>query len=311
VKTSAALATTSIVGLGLATLGAMPAQAADVTTPCENVYDHNPGGTTVSDNWYMECVPQYGLGKVEFTVDSEVDFPAGFASLDDPSVTSVSANTGPAASEYMDSTFPVAGFTYLGETDAQAQQLTYQGLMMFAISGVSAMDVSALPDGCGAGPYAYAFRVDYLPATVTFTQTIDGKVWTVVVTYTPSPLYLGLNFTDDDPIDFDDGAVQCASSDTGTLVGQPDDFSQTVVLGPHASHFPSSDVIGSLSPFPNADPDDDPIGVLGSFAATTPKPELAATGVETGGLGLVGGLSILVGSMLALFWRRRRRGEQV
>lgn len=310
-KTSAALATTSIMGLGLATLGAMPAQAADVTTLCDDVYDHEPGGTTVSDNWYMECVPQYGLGKVEFTVDSEVDFPAGFASLDDPSVTSVSTNTGPEASEYMNSTFPVAGFTELEETDPQPRQRSYQGLMMFAISGVSAMDVSELPDDCGAGPYAYAFRVDYLPATVTFTQTIDGVVWTVVVTYTPSPLYLGLNFADDDPIDFDWGAVQCASSDTGTLVGQPDDFSQDIVLGAHASYLEFSSVLGSLSPFPTADPDDDPIGVLGSFAATTPQPELAETGVESGGLGLAGGLSILVGSMLAFFWRRRRRGEQV
>jgi LPXTG-motif cell wall-anchored protein len=290
----------------------MPAQAADVTTPCDDVYDHEPGGTTVSDNWYMECVPQYGLGKVEFTVDSEVDFPAGFASLDDPSVASVSANTGPEASEYMDSTFPVAGFTYLEETDAQPKQRSYEGLMMFAISGVSAMDVSALPAACGEGPYAYAFRVDYLPATITFTQTIDGVVWTVVVTYTPSPLYLGLNFTGDDPVGFDGDAVQCASSDTGTVIGDPDDFiSQVNVLGAHASYLELSDLIGSLSPFPAVDPENEPNGVLGSFAATTPAPELAATGAESGGLGLAGGLSILAGSMLLLVWRRRRRGEQV
>jgi LPXTG-motif cell wall-anchored protein len=59
------------------------------------------------------------------------------------------------------------------------------------------------------------------------------------------------------------------------------------------------------------DPENEPNGVLGSFAATTPQPELAATGAESGGLGLAGGLSILAGSMLLLVWRRRRRGEQV
>lgn len=312
-KSSVAIASTSIVGLGLATLAAIPAQAADITEPCDSVLDHELSDTAFSDSWYMDCVPQYGLGKVEFTIDSTVDFPPEFAPLTDASVTSTSANTGPAATTYFESTSPIAGFTQLVETVTDSQERTYQGIMMFAVSGVSAIDVSALPAGCAPGPYEYAYRVDYLPATVTFTQTIDGVVWTTVVTYTPSPLYLGFNVTDDDPATFDEDAVQCASSTTGTTLANPDDFvSMLMVLGVHATALegPDNEWAGSLSPFPNADEEVGPVGPLGSFAVTTPAPELAATGVESTGLGLAGGLSILAGSMLAFLWRRRRRGER-
>lgn len=307
-KTSAAIASTSIVGLGLATLGAMPAQAADVTTDCASVSDHQTTSTALADNWYMDCVPQYGLGKVEFTIDSDVDLPAGFVPLTDPSVTSTSANTGPAASTYFETSFPVAGFTTLEETGATPTQRSYGGSMMFAISGVSSIDVSALPAACGIGPFANAYRVDYLPATITFTQTIDGVVWTTVVQYTPAPLYLGLNFADD-PLDLDSTAVQCASSTTGTTLGEPSTTDWIVVATVHATAFYGGDEwVGSISPFPIADAN--PIGQLGSFAVTIPKPELAATGVDSAGLGLAGGLSILAGSLLAFFWRRRRRREQ-
>jgi LPXTG-motif cell wall-anchored protein len=311
-KTSAAIASTSIVGLGLATLAAVPAQAAEVTTPCESVEGHYPSETGVSDNWYMDCVPQYGLGKVEFTIDSDVDLPAGFAPLEDASVTSTSANTGPAATEYFESMSPIAGFTHLEEVGGSATERHYQGTMMFAISGVSAIDVSALPDDCDPGPYANAYRVDYLPATVTFTQTIDGVTWTTVVTYTPSPLYLGLNFADD-PFDFDGSAVQCASSDTGTRIGDPEDIESLIqVLNVHASALrQEGQWLGSLSPFPAIEGFS--IGQLGTFAANpdpNPDPELAETGAESTGLGLAGGVSILAGALLAFFWRRRRsRGE--
>lgn len=308
-KAGAAIAATSIVGLGLATIGAGPAVAADVTDPCDTAYDHLPGGSTVADNWYMPCVPQFGLGKVEFNVDSDVDFPTGFASLDDPSVTSASANTGPNATTYMGSTSTIAGFTALTETDAQPRQRSYEGLMMFAISSVSKIEVSDLPAACGSGPYQTAFQVNYLPATVTFTQTVDGVEWTVVVTYTPSPLFLGLNFDDGDPINFDGDQVQCASSTTGTTVALPDDsFAHLLVLGVHASFIElSNSIVGTISPFPTSDLDNgNPVGLLGSFAAKTPQ--LAETGVESSGLGLAGTLAVFIGAML-LFFRRKRKGE--
>ncbi len=299
VKTSTAIASASVAGIGLAALAAAPAQAADVTTDCASVTDHNVSATALADNWYMDCVPQYGLGKVEFTVDSSIDFPPGFAPLSDPSVGSSSANTGPAATTYFGSTSTIAGFTALEQTSASPRERTYEGRMMFAISGVSTIDVSALPAACGAGPYSYAYRVDYLPATVTFTQTIGGVVWTTVVQYTPSPLYLGLNFIDPPNLNLDPTAALCASSTTGTTT---DWF---IVATVHATAFDDVDGWqGSITPFPMAD--SDPVGQLGTFSATVPKPALADTGTDPAGLGLAGGLSILTGFLLTVLWRRRR-----
>lgn len=306
-KTSTAMATASIMGVGLATLSGAPAQAADVTVDCTSVSEHQPSATASADNWYMDCVPQYGLGKVEFTIDSEVDFPDAFVPLNDPSVVSSSVNTGLAASTYFDATPPPAGFVSLSEESATPTTRVYGGSMMFAISSVSSILVSELPAACGIGPFTNAYRVEYLPATVTFTQTIDGQVWTYVVQYTPSPLYLGLNFTSEH--DFDGNLPQCASSTTGTTLGtisgSPEWYQ---VINSHATAIGAgAGWLSSISPFPMAD--SEPIGQLGTFALQVPEPEpaLADTGADATGLGMAGGLSLLAGLALSVFWRRGRK----
>ena len=119
-KKSVALASASVLGVGAVALGGTSAQAAPVVDACTTANDHTISYPDIGDNWYMDCIPQYGLGKVEFTIGSDVDLPPEFLPISDPSVASVASNTGPAASTYFGDTAPPAGFRYLDDTSGGA-----------------------------------------------------------------------------------------------------------------------------------------------------------------------------------------------
>ena len=298
----------------------------------------------------MDCIPQYGVGKAEFTIkadanDSSVHFPAGFADLDDPSVTataSVDTDDATAVGSYFDLTPPSGGVLGLAKdpSGSSARKQLYDTEMIYKIASVSAIPISDLPAACkvATSVYATAWEVTYVPATITYTQTVGGKQWKYVVTSAPKPLFMGL------PLDPTDGYVPidvtetpenaCAADDTQSLYTD-NDFSSTdpdllAIFIDHAYSIdilaPGSPIESTLSPFPNeGQPDTEgipSIGDLGTFDRfgaepvsnpTSTGPTLAVTGVNAAPAELLGGGLIAAGLLFFglrfVTLRRRRRGE--
>jgi hypothetical protein len=243
-KTIAAIGA-SVLGLaGAAGAAAAPAAAVG-TDSCTDATQHQVS-TTASDPssgaWYMDCVPQYGMGKAEFTITpaaGQSTFPAGY-SLTDGKQTVVSSSPTAAqvesyfASDYaLDHSTPA---TYTGaflnltqdtadSTAAVQQYSAPSGEVMaaaFPITAVTKLASTALlPTDCTTATptptYAAAYEVTYAPATTSFSETIGGTKYTNTVTLTAPPLYLGLNFNAGDPFGFDSGEALCASSSLGTV----------------------------------------------------------------------------------------------
>jgi hypothetical protein len=199
----------SILGLGaVASLGAAPAAAVPVTTPCDDYTDHNITAGTLGDNWFMSCVPRYAVAEVRFDILSETGFPASFLSLEDPAVTRTTS-TGAAADTYFATTQP--GFTFLEEIQGENTETSqhYNGNLVVPVASVAAIPATELPFLCGTD-YDTAYRVNYGTASVTFTQIVDGVEWRYDVQTTPEPLYLGLNILNTGVLD--PTSNQCVSS---------------------------------------------------------------------------------------------------
>lgn len=209
-KKTIAAGSASLLGLTAVALGASSAQAADdpVVTPCVDHNDHNVTTGGVSSNWYMDCIPQYAFGQVEFDITSATPFPAAFVPLGYPAVTST-ATVGTVGLDYFGLTAPPAGFGLVEEGAVTPNSRSYGGTMIFPIASVGHVDIADLPDGCSTGTYTDAYVVNYTPATVTFTQTIDGEDWVYQVSAAPAPLYLGLSILDTGV--FDPTGSMCAS----------------------------------------------------------------------------------------------------
>jgi hypothetical protein len=178
---------------------------------CTDYSQHTVSSSAVpGSNWYMDCVPQYGAGKAEFTVTSDVDFPADFLELHDPKVTVTSTTDDAAVADYFSVSSTAGGFSGLGKSggvDPRAQK--YTGTAYLPIRSVAAIDPSTLPVGC-VGTYNAAYQVIYAPATTTFTQSVGGEEWKYEVTVAPEPLYLGMNLANAGGID--SAQALCASS---------------------------------------------------------------------------------------------------
>jgi hypothetical protein len=212
VRSAAALGA-SVLGIVGAAAGAVPAQAATPTAlpDCTDYLQHTVSASAVpGSNWYMDCVPQYGAGKAEFTVISDVDFPADFLDLHDPEVTVTSTTAAPAVAGYFGVSTTIGGFSRLyksGGVDPRMQQ--YTGTAYLPISSVAAIDPTTLPAAC-VGTYNAAYQITYAPATTTFTQSVDGEEWKYEITAAPEPLSLGMNLANTGGID--SAQALCASS---------------------------------------------------------------------------------------------------
>ncbi len=209
VKKTIAAGGASLLGIGAASLGAAaPAAALPVTDPCATGADHTITVGALGDNWFMDCIPQYGVAEVAFEIVSAAPFPASFMPINDAAVTRV-ASTGAAGATYFGSS--EQGFTYFDHLfflDTDTSQF-YNGNLIVPISSVGSILPADLPDGC-TGTYSTAFIVNYAPVSVTFTQIVDGVEWRYDLQTAPEPLYLGLNILNTgvlDPV-----GNQCASS---------------------------------------------------------------------------------------------------
>jgi LPXTG-motif cell wall-anchored protein len=242
VKKTLAAVGASILGLAGA-LGASAAPASAATPLCTNALnDHvvNPDVAPATDAWYMTCVPQYGMGKAEYSITApEGGFPVDY-SLADGHQTVVSSTPTAAQVEsyfgdfYHDDhrgTAPVYTGAFINLTlNADASTSTTQvydafdsNLPMTAAYPITSVAklTTALPAACSPDGETYEgeYVVNYAPITTTFSELVGTKVYKTTVTLTAPTLYLGLNFDSSGYQGFDETKALCATSSAGTLFG--------------------------------------------------------------------------------------------
>lgn len=332
-KKSVALVGVSVLGLAGAVSGATGVQAAPVLPAlCTNAGQHTLSATaTAGADWYMDCVPQYGLGKAEFTIHSSAaQLPTGFVALNDPSVT-VTSTTPPAPPAYFGSA-PSGDFIGVVKQSEDASSQTYSAHYVAPVLGVAPILPSALPTGCNPDVNVYnsAYAVSYGATSTTFTQTTPaGITSTVAISIPARTLYLGFSIVGNL---FNTGAAACASDlITTNFAANSTDANFAIATRDHATVGQSA---GTVNPEDTFDPLGltlDPVvngGVfpstptqLGTFAlvstatpvtpaspvvAVTPQPTLAATGQNPAVNAALGALFLALGVGLSLIARRRR-----
>ena len=286
----------SLLGIGAASLGvAAPAAAAPVTDACTDWSEHTITVGTLGDNWYMDCIPQYGSAGADFRILSATGFPAAFVPLDEPAVTRI-ASTGAAGAAYAGSS--EQGFSYLDHIDFMdtATSQLYQGTLIAPISSVASILPTSLPAECGVS-FANAYVVNYAPVSVTFTQVVDGVEWRYDVETTPGPLYLGLNILNTGVLD--PTANQCASSNGYTVFAadsvDEEDFPRVGFIAMDLNpYFGNSKLIPDVSRY-----------------VAPPAPSLPAMGMEVQPAVPLGIAALFLSLGVAAGVLRRRRADEV
>jgi hypothetical protein len=347
VKKSLAALGATILGLGAATGGSVPAMA-DVAPlePCESIGDQ-VSSVDLNEEWFLDCIPQYGLSKTEFTIvadenDPAVDFPSDFAPLTDFAVEDspiqVSSTLDSAAmTAYFNST-PVAGVDLvpvlpMEQLDDSVGSQTYAALTIAPIASAgpatpetTPADVLAaceLEDWSLENPLNVAGWVaTYDPIDTTFTQTAGGAPWTYTVTAQSKPTYFF--------VAFDDGFTGACVTDGESTLFLDEDNEELYYLFVIVSPFLPEDLDGWIaSPVPTSAEElfqqltdnasfaaigESGLYDLGTFARVVPKPQLAATGADASTLlvpALIGGGVLIVGGALVVITLvRRRRAPQ-
>jgi LPXTG-motif cell wall-anchored protein len=316
VKKTLAAASALTLGAAGAVAGiALPAHA-DVTTPCGDVLDHVPSSDgSYETNWYMDCVPQYGLGKVQFEIESATGFPAGF-DLSDTTITSATSDQTGGVGGYFIDPPQLPGLSVLNLDNAEATTQLYDGRVYFKQTGVQSLPLTSFPEACDPGfdTYLQAYAISYAANTIHFSTTVGGVTKKYDVTTPPVTLQLFLNL--DGSGQFNPDEPQCATNGTDTLFAEGDGsplFDQIVTT--HGSNNGAG--FSSLSPFPLAaiisiegsDVAIEAPADLGSFAEVK---QLAATGSDSTSLLGLGGLAaaMLAAGAAAVAFMRRRVGVQ-
>jgi LPXTG-motif cell wall-anchored protein len=319
VKKAAAISTSLALGALSAVAPTLSAQAATITTPCAQARytDALQNFHSSNTNWFDTCIPQYGRGKTEFTITSDVDFPADFKPLTDASVV-VSANFNPAAAQTYfgatSSTKPFDSFTRLdGLTTPKSQTYRFNDDGVFLrISKVESILPAALPAACTAGgaPYTYwmAYKVTYLPTVITFDQVISGEHWKYQVTAAPAPIYLGMspNEMEHSPMSVTDAACWSDGTHTVRASSASDPTSYVDFANGNGTNWDKihGTGIANQSPYPYTET----LVSLGTFGRYYDPPALANTGSDTRPA-LFAGVGLLMAGLVATFVTRRRRSR--
>jgi len=321
VRKSTALLSASTVG-AMTVIGAAAPAAADIITEprCTTFNDHIDMATgDLSGDWYMECVPQYGLGKAEFTLEApDSGFPDGFDPLTADHTDSPDAS---GLAPYFDSFSPADGVSgwvmpaVVDEDRSTANSLVIQSVVFAPVASVGSLDEAPAEvlGACGIedGVLYEAFVSTYSPVTTTFTFLDEGVTYSAPVALAPDPTYY--LFVDDGS---GDGPQVCITDTRQTAFGSTDGSTLDVTLVglvtvPPFVWFEGLDLEDpetALDNLPN----------LGVFAFSglapddggEPDPELAATGAQTGALSIVAGALGGAGALLFAFARWRRRKER-
>jgi LPXTG-motif cell wall-anchored protein len=277
---------------------ALPAVAADAL-PCTTFLESAVGEG--QDNWYANCVPQFGLGKVEFTISSDIDFPADFKDLNDPAVEiSTTANLDALNSYFETSpgeemTSPFLSFVRTDDgTNPKVQKYSAGDfgdgqVAAFKIASVAKVASSELPSSCleFGSPYPDVYSVTFEPLDVTFTQTINGEDWTYHIVMAPQTGYIGGTV---EPASFDGGAPLCVANGAYFAGGATQSdwgWEYSLFAAASVGPYPSSDSAVLVADFPRS------------------VAELPRTGTSTvTGIGFAGML-VLLGVALTVLRRRR------
>lgn len=319
-KTLAAIGA-SVLGLGsVAAGGALPASAAGGPTEgaCADIQDQISSTGSITDNWFQDCVPQYGIGKAEFTIvpdenNPTEEFPEGFVDLNDvenPAITVTSTlDTAAIGTYFSDIEAPenLAPIYPIGAVESTPTARTYAASIFAPIATIGlATDVPAsVTAACSLDTVSYegGWVATYNPIDATFSQTIEGVPWNHTITGTPKPSYFFIG---------EDGSTFCVTDGEYTLTSDDNDSGIVQALfGGVFTYIP-----GSITEGP-AD-----LQSLGIFSrdglvpppapAPAPAPQLAATGADAASLAPVGLLAAGVlaagGALVALGAGRKRRG---
>jgi len=267
--------------------------------PCLTSAGHTVATPPWDDSFY-DCVPQYGVGKVEFDVTSTDPLPVDF-DLTNPVTNTADAGGAAGGNAYFGGG-PIPGFDNLSQTGSSANTRHYDGALYYQVSAVTPLDATTPPAACAPGTelYDFAYRVSYLPTTVTFTTTTADPQLVTTVTSGPVSLDLYLNASSGA---FETGEPQCATNGTATILGQTSgDGEFEVVTQTNAT---------DLSPFPLAFdfgiaviPTPADLGDFETEALPVPSvdPALAETGSRPAyGLGWLGLALLAAGGLLTAF----------
>lgn len=317
-KTTALLSASTLGVVAVAAGVAAPASADIITDPrCETFGDHLSGDVTdVEADWYMTCVPQYGLGKAEFTLDApDSGFPEDF---DVTTATRINSPDASGVAPYYEDFFgdaeePLDSWVTPETVDLDSStetSLRVAATLVAPVSSVGRLDET--PDAVGAaceldafpeGSVSTTFVSNFSSVTTTLSFVgADGVTYSAPITATPDPTYYVFTtvFGEDESTD----TIVCITDTHQTVSGSTDGGPDLTFVG-----------LITVPPyvwFENFDGDFDALPNLGSFrfaapAAPQPTPELAATGAENVvplsiAAGVLGGL----GALLFAFSRRRR-----
>ena len=228
----------SIAGLGAVVVGfagvivsATPAQAATPQCATEDgtrILTADPA----AGDFFMECVPQYGVAKDELVLESESEFPEDF-NLSDDEFTSVASNDyDTAAAAYMERTVR-GGFSDLfnSQVSEDLKSFSVDAEGAYKVASTKKLSNYKIPASCSEGNATYdaAYQYTFAPFSKTFLTTsaanllLDGLPGKFVVNVKPEPVTVYLNFAGNL---YDETAPQCAVTGTYTEFGATSDESQ-------------------------------------------------------------------------------------
>ena len=275
---------------------------ADLLTSTDAAALQNP-------QWYMGCIPQYGLGKAEFTVSSDVDFPADFVPFGDSAVTQTSSVDSSAVDAYfgtdVSSTLNVIQRIDDGSNPklqryrfgAVSQDGLTLPLATLPISQVGPITSAELPAECltSTNSYQQIFAVDYTPFTLSFAETAGDYNWTTTVDVAPPRLYVAFTVLPGNE-NLENGTAFCVGNENQMVYqvlssDQPimTELSSVVMLNPYSA------AVGQ--------------NFIGDFPMTH---ELANTGQDQQRIGLIAGIAgalIVVGIAIGVVLGLRRRKD--
>ena len=343
-KTLAALGA-SVLGLGAAAIPAATASAAPPLEPCADIIDQLDSIGDFNDQWLGDCIPQYGLGKAEFTIVADEDdptaqLPDGFVELteafetaDSPVSTSTTLDTAAIESYFFDTEaegiMPISAIALDDETPGSQ---TYVAFTIVPIASTGQATEENTPAGIASAceivwpeaeeePTSIGWFATFDPVDTTYTQTVGGTVWTYEISAQSNPSYSFLTYDE-----VEDEEVVCVTDGESTLIEPLDSISgiEEILLFLGAMPFISPGAcfceiptsleqaiaeleLGEGSSF--AAIGESGLYDLGTFGPS--KAQLAATGADAGSLLvpalIAGGVVIVGGTLITLAVVRRRR----
>lgn len=316
--------------LGLGTVAATPAAAEPPRPECTTIDEQLAVGELTNGVWYHDCVPQYGLGKVEFTIvpdgdDPAVEFPEAFERLDlaeDPGTGITMSTTLDSAAiaaywEEPEGSFipPIAPVRVVTSTE-NSQTYTASVIAPIATAGPASEETTpaGVAESCAVADWTRAWVATYDPIDTTFRQVVDGAEWSFTIAAQSDPTYVFID-VDAETVCLTDGETTSVFSIAGaqTALGRIAPFRSPLESGSPVSTEAILELDAeAIVPAELGTSGYFDIGVFERDAA--PTPQLAATGSDASTTliagSAAGAAAVLGGAVLAalgLVGRRRRR----